>query len=121
MNAVEGVWFIRRINWRRFRFPNQFNYQSLVNEPVISQNSGNVYFAGVILNPGYKGGGAKIFSVNFRVKASGDAFITVANGSVLANDGSGTQVLSSIFGGRYKLEPKIITPALLRACCGGAG
>ena len=82
-----------------------------VNEPVISQNSGNVYFAGVILNPGYKGSGAKIFSVNFRVKASGDAFITVANGSVLANDGAGTQVLSSIFGGRYKLEPRIITPA----------
>lgn len=82
-----------------------------VNEPVISQNSGNVYFAGVILNPGYKGSGAKILSVNFRVKAAGEAFVTVANGSALANDGYGTQILSSISGGRYKLEPKVIVPA----------
>ena len=82
-----------------------------VNEPIISQNSGNVYFAGVILNPGYKGSGGKILSVNFRVKALGDVAVTVADGSILANDGFGTQVLSSIFGGRYKLEPKIIAPA----------
>lgn len=82
-----------------------------VNEPIISQNSGNVYFAGVILNPGYKGSGAKILSVNFRVKAPGDAFVSVTNGSILANDGLGTEVLSSISGGRYKLEPKVIAPA----------
>lgn len=82
-----------------------------VNEPVISKNSGNVYFAGVILNPGYKGRGVKILSVNFRVKAAGEAFVTVANGSALANDGYGTQILSIISGGRYKLEPKIVAPA----------
>lgn len=81
-----------------------------VNEPVISKNSGSVYFAGVILNPGYKGSGAKILSVNFRVKSPGDASVTVANGSALANDGYGTQILSSISEGRYKLEPKIIAP-----------
>mgnify|MGYP001588498387 FL=1 len=74
-----------------------------------------MYFAGVILNPGYKGRGAKILSVNFRVKAPGDAFVTIANGSALANDGFGTQVLSSISGGRYKLEPKIIAPPPLIA------
>lgn len=82
-----------------------------VNEPVISKNSGSVYFAGVILNPGYKGSGAKILSVNFRVKSPGDASVTVANGSALANDGYGTQILSSISEGRYRLEPKIIAPA----------
>ena len=83
-----------------------------VNEPIISPNSGNVYFAGVILNPGYKGPGGKILSVNFRVKAPGDAYVTVAIGSsILANDGAGTQVLSSISGGRYKLEPKVVAPA----------
>lgn len=84
-----------------------------INEPIISPNSGNVYFAGVILNPGYKGTGVRILSVNFRVKAPGDAFITVSNGSALANDGLGTQILSRISGGRYKLEPKISTPTPL--------
>ena len=84
-----------------------------VNEPVMSKNFGNVYFAGVILNPGYKGRGAKILSVNFRVKAAGEALVTVANGSALANDGYGTQILSTISGGRYKLESKITAPPAL--------
>ena len=81
-----------------------------VNGPVVSRNSGDIYFAGVIPNPGYKGNGGSVLGLNFRVKSSGDAIISVSSGSVLANDSFGTQILSKVVGGRYRLELDVKIP-----------
>lgn len=67
-----------------------------VQEPSSSNALGTVNFEGIILNPGFTGSAGKIITVNFRTKAAGNAHITFSSGSVLANDGKGTNILSSL-------------------------
>ncbi|MDP3763801.1 MAG: hypothetical protein Q8Q92_04140, partial [bacterium] len=51
---------------------------------------------GVVPNPGYIGSSGTIITVNFRVTAPGDASVRVSSGSILANDGLGTNVLRTL-------------------------
>ena len=67
-----------------------------VQEPSYSNKAGNVNFGGVILNPGYYGSNGNILTINFRAKGSGKAEISFKAGSVLANDGYGTNVLKTL-------------------------
>jgi hypothetical protein len=66
---------------------------------------GVVRFEGVVLNPGYKGFRGSIFTINFKVKAQGTASVNFLSASVLANDGKGTNILSSVRDGTYVLGP----------------
>lgn len=66
-----------------------------VQEPTYSNVTGSADFEGVILNPGFTGASGKVVVVNFRAKASGIASISYAAGSILANDGNGTNILDS--------------------------
>ncbi len=63
-----------------------------VQEPSVSS------FTGVILNPGYSGSRGRIVTVNLRARAPGEATISLGSASVLANDGSGTDVLTGASG-----------------------
>ncbi|MBI5421315.1 MAG: hypothetical protein HZA35_03325 [Parcubacteria group bacterium] len=60
-------------------------------EPSFS--SEGVRFGGVIFNPVFKGENGTVLTVKFKAKASGEALLNIASGSVLANDGNGTEVL----------------------------
>lgn len=66
-----------------------------VQEPSFSNidSIGNVRFEGIVLNPGFSGDG-KLISVTFRVKSAGTAGLNFSSGSILANDGLGTNILS---------------------------
>ncbi|MDO8574946.1 MAG: cohesin domain-containing protein, partial [bacterium] len=68
-----------------------------VQEPSFSNvdSLGNVRFEGIVLNPGFTGDG-KLLSVTFRVKAAGEADLSFSSGSVLANDGLGTNILNNL-------------------------
>ena len=68
-----------------------------VTEPSFSNisGSGNIRFEGIVLNPGFTGDG-KLLSVTFRNKANGQAGLNFSSGSVLANDGLGTNILSDL-------------------------
>ncbi len=72
-------------------------------EPSFSNSAGTVTFEGVVLNPGFVGSAGKLLSVTFRARAAGDALIRFSSGSVLANDGQGTNVLSSMGSGQYTI------------------
>ena len=61
-------------------------------------NSGEVKVRWLILNPGYIGKGAKILTLSFRAKAAGQAAVAVKDAQVLANDGKGTAVKTSVSG-----------------------
>ncbi len=61
-------------------------------EPSVSNTSGTVSFAGIVPSPGYKGSGGKILTISFRAKAPGTARVSLSAGSVLANDGNGTNI-----------------------------
>ena len=64
-----------------------------VQDPSYSNLQGTVNFGGVVVNPGYEGADGKLFTVTFQVKSTGQADISFTDGSVLANDGQGTNIL----------------------------
>ncbi len=57
--------------------------------------SNRIPFEGVILNPGYQGSAGTAFKVTFEAKSTGKAAIHFVDGSILANDGKGTNLLAS--------------------------
>ena len=77
-----------------------------VQEPAFSNTAGTITFEGIVLNPGFTGSVGKIITINFRTKLVGSASLIFSSGSVLANDGKGTNILSNLNGGVYVLEPK---------------
>ena len=83
-----------------------------VQEPAFSNANGQVSFEGVIPNPGFTGAAGKIVSVTFRVKKTGTAELAYQSGSVLANDGLGTEVFSGKGSVTIEIESaRVETPA----------
>jgi len=74
-----------------------------VQEPSFSNSVGTINFEGIALNPGFIGTGGKLFTINFRVKTAGSAPLSFSSGSVLANDGQGTNILSSLDSASFSL------------------
>ena len=74
-----------------------------VAEPSFSNSAGTVNFEGVALNPGYTGTSGKIITINFKVKATGAGLLKFLSGSVLANDGQGTEILSGTGNAQFDL------------------
>lgn len=62
-------------------------------EPSFSNNSGKINFEGVVLNPGFTGNNGQIVSVKLKAISTGSATISFSGGSILANDGQGTDIL----------------------------
>ena len=76
-------------------------------EPTFSNSSGRIVFEGG--NPtAFQGSSGTIITITFRAKVSATTNIAFSSGSVLAADGEGTNILTSMSGGVYKLKPKII-------------
>ncbi len=67
-----------------------------VQDPSFSNAAGTVDFAGVVLNPGFIGSSGKALTINFKAVNSGQAKVKLVEGSLLANDGQGTNILSSL-------------------------
>jgi len=63
-------------------------------EPSYSNKTGTVSFGGVMLN-GFSGNKGVVINLVFKAKAIGTATINLTEGSVLANDGLGTDIISS--------------------------
>ena len=82
-----------------------------VQEPNFSNSQGTVQFEGVAPNPGYTGVLGKVLGVTFRVKAEGVSDLTFSAGSILANDGEGTEILASKGSANFTIVPSVtITP-----------
>lgn len=65
--------------------------------------AGSANFEGIVLNPGYIGSAGKILTLNFRAKTAGLASLIFSSGSVLANDGKGTNILTSLGNAQFSL------------------
>ncbi len=81
-----------------------------VTEPTFSNSAGTINFSGG-LPSGYTGSAGNIMSITFRALGSGPAKVSISSGSVLANDGRGSNVLSSMNGGSYTLQAATAAPA----------
>ncbi len=73
-------------------------------EPSFSNANGYIAFEGVVFNPGFQGMQGTIVTVTFRVRAAGNGQILLSSGSVLANDGKGTNILNALGNARFSLE-----------------
>ncbi len=83
-----------------------------VQEPQYSNSMGIVSFEGIVLNPGFNGTG-KILTVTFRAKNAGNAKFAFSNGSVLANDGNGTNILKELGTGALTITPSALIPPVV--------
>jgi len=79
-----------------------------VEEP--SNSSGKISFSGVSVNPGFTGSNGKVLRINFKVKKTGSANVVFSAGSILANDGQGTNILAGFNNGYYSFGTEIAKP-----------
>lgn len=111
LNAVSGV-----INFPQDLLEvtsvskNQSILSLWVQEPSFSNSAGRVNFEGIIPNPGFSGSSGKVITVTFRVKAQGSAPLSFSSGSILANDGEGTELLSKKSTAVFTLTPEVSVP-----------
>lgn len=97
MNAVSGTISFPKDKMEVVSLSKAGSILSLwVQEPSYSNSAGTITFEGIVFNPGFTGSAGKIISVNFRVKAGGSATVNFSSGSVLANDGQGTNILKNL-------------------------
>lgn len=82
-----------------------------VEQPSFSNKDGQVNFQGVVVNPGFQGTGANIITITFQAIAPGTGAIKFSSGSVLANDGNGTEIVDNMSGASVTLLPASATPA----------
>ncbi|HEY4527616.1 MAG TPA: cohesin domain-containing protein [Candidatus Paceibacterota bacterium] len=73
-------------------------------EPTFSNPAGTVRFSGGLPSPGFNGASGAILRITFRPKAAGQAPVVFASGSVLANDGQGTNILNDFRGGIFTIQ-----------------
>lgn len=90
-------------------------------EPSFSNAEGTVSFEGVVLNPGYMGSAGKLITITFRGKTEGNAKLDILGGSVLANDGKGTEILSGVRASEITVGTKSVAPQNEVAEEAGAG
>lgn len=72
-------------------------------EPSFSNSSGIINFEGIVVNPGFTGSAGKIITIILKAKAAGDTSVNFSAGSVLANDGKGTNILADMNGANFYL------------------
>lgn len=73
-------------------------------EPEFSNATGEIKLEGVVLTPGYQGSAGKILTINFRGKNTGNAPVSIFSSSVLANDGVGTNILTTVSGAAFVIK-----------------
>lgn len=81
-----------------------------VTEPTFSNSAGTITFSGGMPS-GYTGSAGTIFNVTFRTTSASTARVSMTSGSVLANDGMGTNVLSGMNGGTFTIQAPTSQPA----------
>jgi hypothetical protein len=105
MNAVSGV---IEFPPDRLEVVSLIKTNSIVNvwvqEPSFSNQDGRIRFEGVVLNPGFQGGTGRLLAITFRPKSAGTATLKFSSGSILANDGEGTNILRTMGGANYTLK-----------------
>lgn len=83
-----------------------------VQEPSFSNGVGTVNFEGIVLNPGWQGSAGNILTINFEAVGTGSAKVKYSSGSVLANDGQGTNILAGMSSANYEISvPNVAPPA----------
>ena len=83
-------------------------------DPTFSNSEGTLSFEGGLPNPGYSGSTGLVVTISFRTKAAttnpGSTDIALISGAILANDGQGTNILTSLGKLTVSIVPNGDTP-----------
>jgi len=105
--AMNAVSFLISYPKNLLKFVNFSKTGSTINlwvqEPEHDSINAQLSGEGFVLNPGFQGKRAKVVEINFQALKEGEAKIEFLKGMVLANDGQGTNILSSMKGGSYRI------------------
>lgn len=113
MNAVSGAIAYPQDKLEAVSIAKSGSIISLwVVEPSMQNNIGRVNFEGIVLNPGFIGSDGKVLTVTFKAKTAGTARLSFSVSSVLANDGLGTNILSSIGSAQFTLGGEVTPEAV---------
>lgn len=81
-----------------------------IEEPTFSNANGTIAFNGGVPTPGFSGSFGKVISFVVKGKKSGSGDFTFSSSAVRANDGLGTDVLTSRSSGQIQVQSVIPTP-----------
>ncbi|KKQ86132.1 MAG: hypothetical protein UT09_C0039G0006 [Parcubacteria group bacterium GW2011_GWF2_38_8] len=102
INAVSGIVFFPANLARVVSFSKE---KSIINlwtqEPKLISN--RILFEGVILNPGFQAKNGIVFQITFEAKKAGLMSLGFNQGSILANDGLGTNVLAGLRSSKFNI------------------
>jgi len=105
VNAIKGV---LTFNKDRLEIIGVSKIGSILNlwvdEPSFSNLDGTLKFQGGVPNPGFMGNGGVVLHIIFRAKTSGVTSLIWKEGQVLASDGKGTNILTSMGSGSYVIQ-----------------
>ncbi len=79
-------------------------------EPTFSAGAGTIDFGGGVPRPGYSGNGGTVCVITFQAIKLGTAAVNFTSGDLLANDGLGTNILSSMGSASFNITPKVTAP-----------
>ncbi|MBI5467095.1 MAG: hypothetical protein HY975_02670 [Candidatus Kerfeldbacteria bacterium] len=110
INASEGtiVWTTPTLSLKSISTSGSI-FQFWAIQPSGSDATGRVIFSGGLPSPGYNGSGGTILRLTFQAKAVGTATVQLSGGKVLANDGQGTDVLTTQGKATYTITPATTT------------
>jgi hypothetical protein len=109
INAAEGTLNFDPSKLSVVRVQKGSVFNLWTSDPSFSNTAGTVTFSGG--NPtGYTGSGGSVITVTLRAKAAGSPRVTMTGGAVLAADGRGTNVLSTMAGGTSTVSAPSATP-----------
>ncbi|MDP2648041.1 MAG: cohesin domain-containing protein [Candidatus Yanofskybacteria bacterium] len=79
-------------------------------EPVYSNAEGTIEFGGGLTSPGYTGSNGLILTMTFRgtsaTTINNATHISIVSGAILANDGQGTNILTSLGRSSWFIDPR---------------
>ena len=76
-----------------------------VEQPTFSNTQGTIRFEGITFNPGFSGYGGRILTIVFKGRTTGEASMNFLSGSILANDGEGSDITQVKQGASLTLLP----------------
>ena len=79
--------------------------------PAFSNSAGSITFSGGLPSPGFTGPSGAVLRVTFKPKGVGQAAVNFASGSILANDGKGTNILDGFSGGVFNVVASAAKPS----------
>ena len=77
--------------------------------PTYSNDTGTINFEGVALS-GFHGDAGTVITITLHALKAGSGTISFRSGKVLANDGQGTDVTSTVSGGTFQIKAAKVSP-----------